>query len=109
MGAFFVVRAVDLYKCGLFDPNTFLYMEEEILSERMKSIDKGAYYYPEVTVIHAHGVSTKKYIKNKMNNILFESEYYYYRKYMHTNLFLLYLGRITCHLVNIKDYIKQLF
>ena len=95
MGSFFIVRAIDFYNCGMFDPKTFLYAEELILSERMASINRKVYYYPNVTIIHAHGATTKKYSKDNINDWLFESECYYYRKYRNTNILILYIGRIT--------------
>lgn len=95
MGSFFIVRAIDFYNCGMFDPKTFLYAEELILSERMASIGRKVYYDPNVTVIHAHGATTKKYSKSNVNDWLFKSEYYYYKNYRNTSLLLLYIGKIT--------------
>lgn len=95
MGSFFLVRSVDFFNCGMFDPNTFLYAEELILSERMLTINRKVYYYPKVTIIHAHGATTKKYAKGNINDWLFESECYYYREYQHTSLIILSLGKIV--------------
>ena len=101
MGSFFVVRAKDFYDCGMFDPHTFLYAEELILSERMKGLGKKVYYYPEVSVIHAHGVTTSKFSKGKSNDWLFESECYYYKNYIHTSSLLILIGRFTYHLMKV--------
>ena len=95
MGSFFMVRASDFYNCGMFDPTTFLYAEEMILAERMRAIGKLVYYYPDVTVVHAHGKTTKKYMCGSINDVLFESECYYYRKYKKVSKFQLVLGRMT--------------
>lgn len=107
MGSFFLVRASDFYKCGMFDPHTFLYAEEPILSERMASVGKKVYYYPDSVVIHEHGVTTGKYAKDKRSDWQFESENYYYMKYKHTSLFLIFLGAITHKLVKLKNIIRE--
>lgn len=96
MGSFFLVRAKDFYACGMMDPNTFLYAEETILTERMKRIGKKVYYYPVVSVLHEHGVTTKQHLqKRKQNEIGFKSECYYYKKYIGTSSFLIFIGRIV--------------
>ena len=105
MGSFFIVRADFFYKCGMFDPNTFLYAEESILSERMASIGKKVYYYPDSVVIHEHGATTGKYAKCKRNDWQFESENYYYRTYKHTSSFLILLGCITNIFMKVKSAI----
>lgn len=95
MGSFFVVRACDFYKCGMFDPATFLYAEELILSERMRIIGKKVYYYPGTYVIHAHGQTTKKYGGDRINDWLFESECYYYKAYMGVKPPLIFIAKVT--------------
>lgn len=100
MGSFFIVRAEDFYKCGMFDSHTFLYAEEPILSERMASIGKKVYYYPNSEVIHEHGVTTSKFAESKRSNWQFDSENYYYRTYKHTSWFLILLGNITHMVLN---------
>lgn len=95
MGSFFIVKAQDFYQCGMMDPNTFLYAEETILSERMKQIGKKVYYTPEVTVLHEHRATTDKHLKKKLQNKLaFQSECYYYKKYIGTNILLIYIGKV---------------
>ena len=84
MGSFFMVRTVDYMACGMMDEFTFLYGEEVILSERLNSIGKQAYYFPQVSVIHAHGVTTNKNLGKKgINKYSLDSMMYYYRTYMH--------------------------
>ena len=95
MGSFFIVKAQEFYRCGMFDPHTFLYAEELILSERMKRIGLNAYYYPKVCVIHEHGKTTSKFPQNQTQDIQFESDMYYFKEYRHTNWFLLLLGEVT--------------
>lgn len=105
MGSFFMVRAVDFYQCGMFDPHTFLYAEEPILSERMNAIGRNVYYYPEVEVVHEHGATTSKFARSKTADWQFESENYYYKKYKHISRFLIFLGKITHNLMKLKTRI----
>ena len=65
MGSFFMVKTSNFMQCGMMDPHTFLYSEETILTERMKRIGKEPYYMPTVSVIHAHGLTTKNTIGKK--------------------------------------------
>jgi len=102
MGSFFIVRASDFYSSGMFDPHTFLYAEEMILSERMGSIGKRVYYYPGVTVTHVHGATTSRMSSKKASDWQFESVKYYYKAYRHTNCLLLLLGNITHGLRKLK-------
>ena len=102
LGCFFIVRAKDFYNCGMFDSSTFLYAEEKILAERMKAIGKGIYYYPSVSVVHAHGSTTKKYAKNKILKWQKDSNLYYYRVYRHTPSRVLFMAKLTNGLVRLK-------
>lgn len=102
MGSFFIVKAIDFYSCGMMDPNTFLYNEEAILSERMKKIGKYAYYYPNVTILHEHGATTQTFnTRKQIRDLKFKSACYYYRTYIGTNLFEIFIGRIVKQLLNI--------
>ena len=101
MGSFFLVRANDYYECGMMDPNTFLYAEETILTERMKNIGKKVYYYPKVSVLHEHGSTVKQHLqKKKRDNIFFKSECYYYQEYIGTSRFEIFIGRIVHELIS---------
>lgn len=105
MGSFFMVRSKDFKECGMMDEHTFLYAEEPILTEKMLKIGLQPYYYPQVAVLHNHGVTTKKYLKNRqLDNIKFESECYYYRTYKNTSLIVILIGKIFhCFLNLIKN------
>ena len=102
-GSFFMVRASDWKACGGMDPNTFLYSEEMILSERLKKEGKGVYYYPEVAVIHEHGTTTRKYYDEyRIRMMKFRSECYYYRTYIGTPSWQIAVARFTY-------FLKRLF
>ena len=101
MGSFFMVRSEDFIRCGMMDENTFLYAEETILTERMLKIGLQPYYYPHVAVLHNHGLTTKKHLKNRqIENFKFESECYYYRTYKNTSLIVIFIGKIFHYFLN---------
>lgn len=103
MGSIFLVKARDFFECGGMDPHTFLYCEEQILSERLKAIGKKVYYYPAVEVLHEHGTTTNKYFdKRKRREMAFESERYYYETYIGTPKWQVALARVTYWLKGIS-------
>ena len=96
LGAFFMVNSDDYTRCGMMDPHTFLYAEETILTERMKTIGKEPYYLPTVSVVHAHGLTTKNTIGKKgINKFLLDSEKYYYHEYMKTPMWKIRFGEFV--------------
>lgn len=100
MGAFFIVRTDDFFAVDGMDPHTFLFAEETILSERMQQIGKKAYYVPHVSVIHAHGSTTKETIgRNAINQYMMESEAYYYHVYRHVPIWQIKAGMAIHRLI----------
>ena len=63
-GCFMLVRKDDFLACGKFDERTFLYREESILSERLKTIGKRMYYDDSVSIRHFVGNTTSKKAPN---------------------------------------------
>jgi O-antigen biosynthesis protein len=59
-GAFMFIRKETLDKTGLLDENFFMYGEDIDLSYRIIKSGFKNYYYPDVTIIHYKGQSTKK-------------------------------------------------
>lgn len=95
-GCFFMVRAADFFKAGMFDSNTFLYGEEKMLSERLLKIDKKCYYEPSVKVLHVHGGTTSNFLqKKRIEKMVFDNECYYYRNYLGINPLLIQLLKLT--------------
>lgn len=88
-GSFFMTKVEMFYQIGLFDENTFLFGEENILAYKIK--DKG---YRNVIMnkynfLHEHSTSiNKKYNTNlKKYKILYNSLDYYNKCYLKTNIF----------------------
>lgn len=81
-GSFFLADAEAFFRAGMFDENTFLYAEENILSERLFKIGKGCYFCPSVRVLHEHGKTVSKYYSGHLSALLqYRSMAYYYRQY----------------------------
>ncbi len=59
-GAFMLLRKETLDKCGLLDESFFMYGEDIDLSYRITQSGYKNYYFPETTIIHYKGESTKK-------------------------------------------------
>ncbi|MBI1223356.1 MAG: glycosyltransferase [Bacteroidetes bacterium] len=59
-GAFMLLRKVTLDKTGLLDETFFMYGEDIDLSYRITQAGYKNYYFPETTIIHYKGESTRK-------------------------------------------------
>lgn len=95
-GSCFMVDARGFELAGGFDPHTFLYGEEQILSARFANAGYSTWYYPSVTVLHVHGATTQSlFDKQRIRKMTFRNECYYYRKYAGTPLWQILLGRFT--------------
>lgn len=83
-GSFFALRNDIFVKVGGFDPFTFLYAEEMILSEKFIQFGYKVYYLKEIQVLHEHSQTiSNHYDALKRMRIRFESEMYYYKTYLH--------------------------
>lgn len=95
-GCCFMARSERLNKVGLFDENTFLYYEEDILSHKMYKTDLKSYYLPDAKIVHHHGLTTGKdnlFVDTEM----FKSEIYFLTRVYQVNyLFLLFIYIDRC-------------
>ena len=99
LGAFFMVESQKFKEISMFDENTFLYAEEEILSERASQFGYKVYYVSDITVIHEQGGTTGNLNDSigkeiKIIKWLLDSEMYYYSKYRGYNKFTIIICRI---------------
>ena len=82
VGAFMLADTDSLVRAGLFDEGTFLYAEENILSDRMAAIGRYCWFCPAVRVLHNQGQTIGKSLDaRRQDRLQFESMAYYYRKY----------------------------
>lgn len=63
-GAFMFMRRSALDQTGLLDETFFMYGEDIDLSYRIQQVGFKNYYFPETTIIHYKGESTKKFSVN---------------------------------------------
>jgi len=85
-GCFHMLRTADFLAVGMFDARTFLYFEEEILSERLRRLGKTVYYYPAVRIRHFVGQTTSKHKSNvALVKTHLAGQWLYYRDYRRTS------------------------
>lgn len=93
-GCFMLLRAEAFHKAGMFDPRTFLYGEEMILSRRMEQAGYHVWFCRELKIIHNHAQTTKRSIAFlKGLEIDFNAVWYYYKTYTDTSSALLTLAK----------------
>lgn len=86
-GSCFMIRKDLFRKIGCFDPNTFLYYEENILYRKLLKEGKKNYLLPGISCIHLGGMTTNKvehsasYMKSSK-----ASGYYYATHYRNLNI-----------------------
>ena len=87
-GAFSIIRPEVLAVVGPFDPRFFLYYEEVDLCKRVKQLGYSVCYWPDISVIHIGGESSRQMRSIEMSNIggqltlwRMRSTLLYYRKH----------------------------
>ena len=82
VGAFMLADTAAMAEAGLFDEGTFLYGEENILSDRLSAIGKCFWFCPSVRVLHAQGQTIgRSYDARRQALAEWKSMAYYYQKY----------------------------
>ena len=95
-GAFMMTKIELFKKIKMFDENTFLYNEEDILSERGKTKNLKCYFDASITIIHEGGATTSRNLSTlRQQRIGFESAIYYYEFYCNTNRALLLISKFN--------------
>lgn len=85
-GSFFAVRKECFDEVNGFDERTFLYLEENILSAKMKTHGYVVMADPTINYIHEHSKSIKKAYKNKVRAFkLFKPSFLTYLEYVGMN------------------------
>ena len=95
-GCFFMIRRDVLNMVGNFDESTFLYYEENILGVKLKNVNRESFIDNTVSVEHNLSVSVDKSF-NSINKykMLKDSQKYYVKYYLKTNIFGMILLRIV--------------
>lgn len=111
-GAFFIAKIDLLKKMGMFDENTFLYYEEDILSERGKLCGLNWYYDASIRIVHEGGATTSRSLPMfSQQKASFKSAIYYYANYCNTNWIFLAFARFNfyCVLAPLFPFIKRIY
>ncbi len=104
-GCFMVVNLQNFMKAGMFDENTFLYYEEDILSEKAESLGLSCFFWALFKVIHEGGQTTKqRIVPVEQKKIFFSSACYYFQKYRHVNLLLLIIAKLNFRFLFVPLY-----
>ena len=95
-GCFFMIRRDVLNMVGNFDESTFLYYEENILGVKLKNINRKTFIDNTVSVDHNLSVTVDKSF-NSINKykMLKDSQKYYVKYYLKTNIFGMLLLRMV--------------
>jgi len=59
MGSFILLRSADLDNGDAFDEGYFMYAEETDLCRRLSDRGRRMCFYPDATIVHAHGASSR--------------------------------------------------
>ena len=94
-GCFMMVQASDFFRVNGFDEKTFLYGEEMILSERMKTIGKDCFFMNDITIIHDHGKTVHKHMSElKRLELSVKSSWYYFKTYRNETVVKIFFTRV---------------
>lgn len=86
VGSLFFVRSNEFMRVGGFDENTFLYMEEDILSQKIRKNGGKLAIDPELGFIHLGSVSINKSMSWKeKRKIQDQSDIYFFKSYITNN------------------------
>jgi len=109
VGAFMMVRREAIKHAGMLDEDFFMYGEDLDWSYRIKQLGWTVMYYPQVTVLHHKGESSKQ-VRTRATSEFYRAMRVFYRKHYYAqNVFLinwLMLGAI--HLRGNMAYVANL-
>lgn len=106
-GACMLIDLDLLQTVGCFDENTFLYSEEKILSEKLRSIGKSCYFNSKTYVQHLASQTIQSSGRHPNNKYSRESFEYYLRNYRDFSLIELYCILGSTYLQNLILSIKE--
>ena len=100
-----LIRTDIIKEIGLLDEKTFLYLEELILHEKLRVLNKSTYIVPQSKIVHKGGKTTNIIPSSFIMQTLQESRQYYFRSYRHFSAWFLYSQKF---LNNIYFFMKLL-
>lgn len=109
-GSCFMVKKEDFKEIDDFDPNTFLYYEEDILSEKISKYKKQCILIPKYRCLHLGASTTKKSPSGFAFKKGVESALYYVKNYLQVGSFrykfFFVITRISIFIMNLKKIAK---
>ncbi len=110
LGACLFFRWKDWILLRGFDPHTFLYMEENILSEKIRLLGSKIYILKDIKCVHLGGMSTPDN-SSFTAKCWYNSLIYYFSSIKKVSTFSLFLLRLFGHLtlcrINVTSFIKR--
>ena len=108
-GCFFAIKYNDFKNINFFDPNTFLYYEENILGSKLKNNNLNSYIDTSVKVKHNLSISVDKSFNSlKKYKILKDSQLYYEKEYNHLNIFGIIILRLFYYISYFISYLGKM-
>lgn len=104
VGCFMVVDLEKFTAVGMFDEHTFLYYEEDILSERGRNCHCYFYYNPSVEVIHKGNSTIGRVMRGKAKILLFNSACYYYKRYKKVSDLVISIAKVNFYVFYMPIY-----
>lgn len=96
MGCFLLFRSSAFQEVGGFDEDTFLFAEEQIISERLAQRGYRNYYCGEVAIRHEPGKTTRAFFHERDAAWLrFRNDMVYYRKYKNVSAGMIILATFS--------------
>lgn len=108
-GSCMLINKTLMLEIGAFDPNTFLYFEENILYKKIQKLGMKNYLVPSLRCIHLGASSTSKSSSAFMLQTSFHSCIYYIQTYCHLNRIQHFLWSLAMLLFPIKVKLVRMF
>lgn len=106
-GSCMLLRKDMFRRLGWFDPSTFLYFEEDILFEKVKSLGLSNYLVTDVRCIHLGATTTKSSSSRFVVGCAYSSAAYYLEKYKSASYIQLSLLRLFSGIMSLKFLIQE--
>lgn len=103
-GSCMLLNKLFFKKIGSFDPNTFLYYEENIIYKKICREKGCSYLIPSLKVVHLAGTTTRKETSFFVEKSGRNSFLYYLREYSNANIFYM---TVICFLSMINMYYRS--
>lgn len=100
-GCFFIAQRTRFCQVDGFDPNTFMYCEEQILAERLKKEALTFYYCGEFSIHHNH-IVTRNTTSTQSDKWVKNSAEYYLEKYLSASRFMMCFFKISYRIFIIR-------